>query len=198
MSRKFVVIFMGAVGAGKSTITTAAAKYINAEVLSFATYLKQSALEAGWSGVKDEEGRRFLQTHADELKKVHGEDIFFRKGIEAAKASSASTLVFDDGRAFVELGGATLLADLDVTICIIDFYEKNAEDQWFQAAITNHPSCAWAKHRSETEWRSIRDRYPRFTNDKSRGILYNAIQLAAFIVHQGQDRIPGGHEFALS
>lgn len=194
VTSKLAVVLMGAIGAGKSTITNATAQLLDADVLSFATYLKSTALEAGWSGVKDAEGRRFLQEHADRMKLVHGEDVFFRHGIEAARQSSKDTVIFDDGRAFVELGGATLLADPSITLLVIDFYETNAEDRWYNAAIRSEP---WACHRSETEWRSIRDRYVRYTNIKDFGIPWNAYSFAAFIAQHGSTLLkPGMHRFA--
>lgn len=40
VTSKLAVVLMGAIGAGKSTITNATAQLLDADVLSFATYLK--------------------------------------------------------------------------------------------------------------------------------------------------------------
>lgn len=145
--------------------------------VSFADYLKRVATTRGWDGSKTPEGRAFLQKTSEDLKAEFGEDVFFRVGIEIALHCDQPIVIFDDTRFLIEITNM-LPGRIDATSEIEDCYdghilvleEPEAEAKWETAVLSNRPEDAWAKHRSECEWRTIRHMFPSFFNNKALGL----------------------------
>lgn len=134
---------------------------------SFADYLKEVAAERGWNGEKDSEGRKFLQATSEDLKREHGESVFYDVGIMRALQRPETVVVFDDARFFVEIVPLRDNKSQVFDSIVLGIAEPNAERKWFDAVCANEE---WARHRSECEWRSMLSMIPVFTNDKSLGL----------------------------
>ena len=84
MSKKKVVIINGSGGVGKDSFIDAIRKYATVVNYSSVEMIKWLARCAGWDGVKDDKGRKFLS----DLKRVTTEynDLSYRCTLEVAKA----------------------------------------------------------------------------------------------------------------
>lgn len=158
--------------------------------VSFADYLKRVATTRGWDGSKTPEGRAFLQRVSEDLKAEFGEDVFFRVGIEIALHREQPVVIFDDTRFLIEITNM-LAGRIDATSEIENCYdghilvleEHEAEAKWETSVLSNLPEDAWAKHRSELDWRVFRHLFPAFNNNKSLG-LEIGIQLFSEFISQ--------------
>lgn len=84
---------------GKTTVAKLMLKYLDAEIISIATPLKEVALGMGWNGEKDEKGRRLLQLLGTECgRKCIAPDIWIKKWHEKAMASKKQFVIADDLR----------------------------------------------------------------------------------------------------
>jgi hypothetical protein len=172
---KQLIGILGPSTGGKSTlcdyvVSSDPSTYVR---IAFADYLKEEALHRGWSGRKDSEGRKFLQVLSEQLKQDHGESVFYDVGILKAFAAPQPIILFDDARFLIEI--TNLFADHETWTgsCFV-FDEPEAEQRWEDSVMATGKDFEWAKHRSEVEWRSVRDiiarSFPTFTNDKTLGI----------------------------
>ena len=170
-----IVVICGASGGGKSTHADGYCKHTGGKKLSLAQYLKDEALKRGWSGLKDTEGRRFLQNLQYELKEQHGQDVFVRKLLEKAEKifrnTNSDTVVVDDHRFAVERAGFVEWQKRGRSrkVNFVMFSDSLAEIRWENAFFDNAP---WAMHVSELEWRAFPKSSfdAKHVNDRSIGL----------------------------
>lgn len=81
MTRIHVIGLAGPMHVGKSTIAEMIVQYFGSgAIIPFAREVKQTALDMGWNGVKDEKGRRLLQLLGTDCGRMCiGEDLWIEK-----------------------------------------------------------------------------------------------------------------------
>ena len=179
---KILIGVLGPSTGGKSSLVDGfCAIHTNAAKVSFAEYLKEEAARRGWNGEKDAVGRKFLQNLSEELKREHGESIFYDIGIMKALQSPAEIVLFDDMRFFVEIVAHMNYKGDVFTSYIVTVYEPQAEARWENAVVDPSPDCDWARHSSECEWRTVRHLFPSIINDKSLGLEIGVNRFDNFI-----------------
>jgi hypothetical protein len=184
---KHIVGLLGPSGGGKSSLVDGITSS-NVARLSFADYLKEVATRRGWNGLKDESGRKFLQRVSEDMKAEYGEDIFYRIGMEKAQALPQQVVLFDDMRFLIEISNTVAMSDAITGIGhVLVLEEPEAEHKWECAALSTNPACDWAKHRSETDWRSVRHLFPSFYNNKSLGLDVGIELFHEFVLEQLND-----------
>ena len=162
-----IIGIMGACGAGKTTITRAwlEREHPNDHVfMNFADSLKRIALEHGWSGKKDDEGRKWLQDFSEQYKAQHGEFVFFdialHDGLEQSEGKEI--LAYGDVRFSHEIRQFMTWQQEGRKVALVYIDNPEAEYRWRDAYhkwyLTGETQYKWAVHRSETEWRDFKDR----------------------------------------
>lgn len=155
--------FMGACGAGKSTIAKAWAEkfYKDAyRMVIYASPLKDAAFAAGWSGQKDAEGRKWLQEFADNYKREHGKTVFLDRAMQSAVADSdtCKVCIFEDVRLLQEIRALHLLNEERAPkVALIYIENDEAVDRWNKAYnehVTGQSNFGWTVHETELEWRT--------------------------------------------
>ena len=182
---KHLIGILGPSGGGKSTLTkNVMASDPSIGIVSFADHLKEEAKRRGWSGLKDDEGRRFLQVVSENMKKEFGESVFYDVGQAKAMALDKSIVLYDDCRFLIEIANLKK-HHTEFIGSVIVFEEPTAEEVWYRASMSTDSKDAWAQHRSETEWRSVRSQLRReqisFHNDKSLGIALGSSKFHAYL-----------------
>lgn len=172
---KHLVGILGPSGGGKSSLCKGACELdSDFGIISFADYLKEEATRRGWSGLKDSEGRLFLQRVSEDMKQEFGESVFFDEGVKKALASNKSCILFDDCRFLIEIAGLLRTDNTKFNGYVLLMHEDRAEKRWFDAVLSCDQQAQWANHRSECEHRAVRyalaSKYPTFINDKSLGL----------------------------
>lgn len=170
-----LIVIAGPSGGGKSTHAEGLMTRSDGRRLSFATYLKEAALESGWSGLKDEAGRRYLQDFGFLMKKNYGDDIFARKLIENAEVlirAGVTTIIVDDHRFAIEFSALKAWekkAKRSRCVTFVKFCDTKAENIWRKDFLQCKP---WALHLSELEWRAFPDDAwdVIFHNDRINGV----------------------------
>lgn len=170
---------MGAVGSGKSSLSTAFAASHDCRVIAFADVLKRVAKEeGGWDGVKDERGRAFIQNFSEEYKRKHGDDVFTRLAFEEALTANNEYVILEDTRFNIEIARALNLRKCGVPLTLFLVHNEAAEHNWVTAYgryIRGDENCKWAGHRSELEWRAFRSVWTNplvYKNDFDAGAKY--------------------------
>jgi alpha-L-fucosidase len=158
---------MGACGAGKTTITQAWLEREHASdytFMNFADSLKRVAVAHGWSGKKDDEGRKWLQDFSERYKAQHGELVFFDNALHDGLEQSVdkSILAYGDVRFSHEIRQFLTWQQEGRHVALVYINNPEAEYQWRDAYFkwyqTGEMQYKWAVHRSETEWRNFKDR----------------------------------------
>lgn len=167
--KKTIVGLLGPSTGGKSSLINGICNH-HFGVMSFAAYLKEVATRRGWSGLKDASGRAFLQKVSEDMKAEYGEDVFFRIGLERALHAQQPVIIFDDMRFLIEIIPTITCRDDSFNGHVLVLEEPEAEHKWEVAVLSDDPKDAWAKHRSECEWRSVRHMFPSFFNNKALGL----------------------------
>lgn len=153
---------MGANGSGKTDVVSTWLAMLDHDYrfLNFADPLKEAALDAGWSGVKDEAGRAWLQDFSEEEKKKHGEMVFYERAMEQGTEDTEENVplcVFGDVRFLHEIQGLLALKAQGAKVHLIRFWNIQAQVRWAHAfnqyMTTLDPRFKWSVHRSELEWR---------------------------------------------
>ena len=163
-----IIGFMAATGAGKSTLAKEVAARLGCPVLAFADTLKTMALERGWSGKKDGEGRAQLQEISEAIKLELGEDIFLRTTLAAAHAAATEFVILEDVRFAMEV-----FAVINANGVLVNIVEPGAEARWYRATqeySRGDAEARWSSHRTELDWRAlVHLATTRVTNDLAHG-----------------------------
>jgi alpha-L-fucosidase len=177
-------LFIGIIGAVRSGKTSVSEEWLhqyqpNSIIVNYADPLKVAAMNAGWSGKKDPEGRNWLQQFSEQYKREHGEMVFYDRAMSNAAASDKDVCIFGDVRFMHEIRGLIDLQNQGNEVYLVYVWNQEAENRWTEALsnwyATGHDEYKWATHRSEIEWRSfIEDAWANSTifanNDFSSGL----------------------------
>jgi hypothetical protein len=95
-----IICITGPIGSGKTSVADALVEKLPTAVkLSFATPLKELAIDLGWNGKKDERGRRLLQhLGTDVCRDCIDQDYWSKKMLSKISDTYAKYIVIDDAR----------------------------------------------------------------------------------------------------
>lgn len=123
-----VIGIAGPIGSGKSTLARMILQsFKNGKVIPFAYPLKKAAVDLGWNGKKDENGRRLLQLLGTEIgRECIDKDIWVNKW-EATrqyeKSEGSDIIIADDMRFPNEMDHVQYLRGITISIEGRDSYE---------------------------------------------------------------------------
>ena len=133
---RMIIGLMGAAGAGKDAVGRILCEHHGFTRVAFADKLKEMAIDRGWSGRKDEEGRRFLQDLGIEMR--HKDPAFWIR--EALRTMDT-------------ISGPVVITDVRFANEISTLEHRKAALWWIE-----RPGVGPAnEHISEHEWRACRD-----------------------------------------
>lgn len=95
MKHRTIIGLCGDAGAGKSAVAQILCELHGFTELSFAQRLKEVAVDLGWNGVKDERGRRFLQTLGTDAVRAYDPDYWVVEVLRQLTAVRGPVVVSD-------------------------------------------------------------------------------------------------------
>jgi hypothetical protein len=136
MKKRLIIGIMGAAGAGKDSVGKILCEHHAMTRVAFADHLKALAIDQGWNGRKDEEGRRLLQDLGTEIRRKDP-TYFIREAM----------------RTMDRIDGAVCVTDVRYANEISTLEGLGAHLWW-----VHRPNVGPAnEHVSEHEWRGCRD-----------------------------------------
>lgn len=195
-----LIVIAGASGGGKTTHSDGYMMQagLSAQRVSCATFLKTTALQKGWSGLKDIEGRMFLQNLQYDLKAKYGDNIFAKRALLECTNNykrGVDTCVIDDHRFVIErMEFQNWSQKKSNKLLFVKFYDQQAEERWLKAFLAGEE---WAKHPSELEWRVLPDSAWDliYINNRANGVDLSVETFNKVIQDTWREKYPNSLEF---
>jgi hypothetical protein len=132
-----ILLISGSARHGKDTFATFLKEYLDSngfktQHVHFSDELKKQALECGWSGLKDEAGRKFLQEFGEERNAV--DKYYWSKMLHNQIESDSDYIIVADARHRHEINYFNVYTEYDITTIRIERY--NLDGSFFENDLT--------------------------------------------------------------